>query len=99
MTHAAVEVDHFGQILRPQLRRAKPMAASWAIGRRVSMLALVSSSRPSAIGRFVLVEKRHLLLDAVLEDLEIFLLQVGDVARRAIGDRDVQRHQFDAGSE
>jgi len=35
---------------------AKPMAASWAIGRRVSMLALVSSSNPSAIGRFVLLK-------------------------------------------
>jgi hypothetical protein len=33
--------------------RAKPMAASWAIGRRVSMLALVSSRSASAIGRFV----------------------------------------------
>ena len=63
------------------------------------MLALVSSSSASAIGRLVRLKKRHVLLDAVLEHVEVLRVEVGHVARRAVGDRDVERDDLDAGAE
>src|SRR6185295_9539737 len=67
---------------------ANPMAASCAVPSLVSMLALVSRSSASAIGRLVR-----------FKNVEVFLRQVGDVAGGAVGDRDVERHEIDAGTE
>ena len=74
------------------------MAASCAVASLSSMLLLVSSRIASAIGCCTCEKKREGLLDPVLEDLEVLLLESGDVFR-AVGDRDVQRHELDAGAE
>ena len=44
-------------------------------------------------------EERHLLLHPVLQDLEVRLRQVRDVAVAAVGDADVQVDHLDAGLE
>ena len=63
------------------------------------MLALVSSSSASEIGCCVLREERELLLRAVLVDLEVVLVEIGDVLAVAVGDRHVQRDELDAAAE
>ena len=62
------------------------MAAVCSVGSLSSMLALLSSSSDSAIGCWRRVEEGDVLLDAVLEDREVLLVEVGDVvvgARRS----------------
>ena len=63
------------------------------------MLALVSSSSASAIGRLVRLKNVTSCLTPSSKTLKSSCLQVGDVARRAVGDGDVQRHDIDAGAE
>ena len=45
------------------------------------------------------VEKGDVLFDAVFEHAEIIALEIGEVVRRAVGHRDVERHELDAGAE
>ena len=44
-------------------------------------------------------ERDELLLNAVLEDLEVFFLQVGDELAVVVADDDVRRDEFDARGE
>ena len=95
---AAVEADDFGEILRPEtpgeadggfLRDRQP---GFHAGAGVEQERERDwQVRPA--------EQRDVLLDPVLEDAEILGLQVGHIARRAVRDGDVQRHDVDAGAE
>ena len=77
----------------------KPMAASCAVSSLSSMLALVSSSSDSAIGRFERLKNVSSCLHAVLEDRERVAFEIGDEAAVAVGDGDVQRDEIDAAAE
>ncbi len=96
--HAAVEVDQFLEILRTQ--RPRESNGRFLRDRQSLFHARTGVHEDGQRDRQVgAVEDRDVLLDAVFEDLEIVLLQVGDVAGRLIGDRDVHRHEFDAGAK
>ena len=45
------------------------------------------------------VEERHLLLDAVLEDIEVLGREIGHVPGRSVGHRHVERDEIDAGAK
>ena len=81
--HAAVEVDDLGQVLRPQ-PPGEP-DRRFLRGRQPRLHAGAGVDQQRQRDRQIrAVEEGDVLLDAVLVDLEVFLLQVGDVARRRL---------------
>ena len=63
------------------------------------MLALVSSSSASAIGRLVRLKNVTSCLTPSSKTLKSLCVEVGDVVAGAVGDGDVQRDELDAGAE
>ena len=95
---AAVEVDDLGEILRAQALGEADRR--FLRGRQLdSMLALVSSSSASAIGRLVRLKKVTSCLTPSSKTLKSVGGQIGHVALRAVGDRHVERDDLDAGAE
>ncbi len=93
----AVEVDDFDDVFLAQpageadrrfLRGAEPLVHAGAGVEQDGQRDRLLHAR----------EERHGLLGAVLEDLEVRLLEIGDVLG-ALHDRDVERDQIDAAAE
>ena len=59
------------------------------------MLALVSMSSDSAIGRLVRLKNDQILLGAVFEDREVVFGEIGDVVVLIVDDGDVERDDVD----
>ncbi len=80
-------------------RLAKPTAASCAIGSFCSMLVLESSRNDSAIGLRLAREVRDVLDGAVLEDLEVRLLETGDEPACAVEHGDAEQDDVRAAAK
>ena len=82
-----------------RMRCAKPTAASCATSSRSSMLALVSMSSDSAIGRLDLLKYSSSCLAPSSKTVKSALFEVGEVAVLRVDDGHVQRHDVHARAE
>ena len=80
-------------------RCAKPIAASCAVGSFVFHAGARVEQQRQRDRQVRAVEERDVLLDAVFEDVEVALVEVGDVVVRRVRHRHVQRDEVDAGAE
>src|SRR5439155_23554509 len=94
----AVEVDDFGKILRSKLAGETDGRFLGDIETRFHAGARVEEKRERN-GRVRPIEERQVLLDSVFEHLEVVLLEIGDLAARAVRDRDIERHELDAAAK
>ena len=96
--HLAVEVDDFRLIVLVELRCAKPIAASCAVGMR-SFHAGAGVEQERQRDRLLRLEKKVRSCLAPSSKTSKSSCSRSVTYRPAIGDRDVQRDQLDAGAE